>query len=129
MADSDEELQNYYVIKFENFIAIMKQTDSIYYILIDLLQNYIQEADPDDWESTPIPDLAAYFGVASELRLYLDELINNPTEKEIELSIKYDIKDILMTLEDLSAMNIMLEAMQEYEIRLYEDYKITTIVQ
>lgn len=129
MADGDEELRDYYVIKFENFMAIMKQTDSIYYVLMDLLQSYIQDADPTNWDATPIPDIAAYFGVASELRLYLDELINNPTDKEIELSIKYDIKDILMTLEDLSAMNIMLEAMQEYEIRLYEDHKITTIVQ
>jgi hypothetical protein len=129
MSDNDNELDNYYIIKFENFVALLRQTESIYNILVDLIQDYIQECDPYEWDKTPIPDLCAYLGVASELKLYLDDIINNPTEKEIELTIKYNLKDVLITLDDLAAMNVMLEAMQEYEVRVYQEHKITTVLQ
>lgn len=129
MSDNDNELENYYVIKFENFIALLKQTETIYNILVDLIQDYVQDSDPYEWDVTPIPDLCAYLGVANELKLYLDDIINNPTEKETELTIKHSLKDVLITLEDLAAMNTMLEAMQEYEIRIYEEHKISTVLQ
>ena len=129
MSDSENELGNYYVIKFENFIALLKQTESIYNVLVDLIQDYIQESDPYEWDKTPIPDLCAYLGVANEIKLYLDDIINNPTQEEIDLTVKYSLKDVLITVEDLAAMNVMLEAMQEYEIRIYEEHKITTVLQ
>jgi hypothetical protein len=129
MADNDNELDNYYVIKFENFIQLMKQTDSIYAVLKNLIKDIVDEIDVEEWEETAIPQLSGYLSVTHELKTYLDDIINNPTEKEVELTVKYDLKDVLITLEDLSAINIMLEAMQAYEVRLYDEHKITTIVQ
>lgn len=129
MAESDSELDNYYVIKFENFIELIKQTDAIYHIVANLLEEQTLANDTEEWYATAIPDLSGYFSIVTELKDYLDDIVNNPTEEEIKLIKKYNLSDILISIEDLSVLNHLLKSMQDYETRIYNLYKISTIVQ
>ena len=129
MAENDSELDNYYVIKFENFIELIKQTDAIYHIVANLLEEQTLANDTEEWYATAIPDLSGYFSIVTELKDYLDDIVNNPTEEEIKLIKKYNLSDILISIEDLSVLNHLLKSMQDYETRIYNLYKISTIVQ
>jgi hypothetical protein len=129
MSDENNELENYYVIKFENFINLVNQTDAVYHILSNLLQETTQKTDPEKWDTTALPEISAYYSVVNDLKNYLDDIINEPTEKEIELTVKYNLTDVLISVEDLAIVNSLLTEMQNHEQMLHEEYKINTIIQ
>jgi len=89
---SDEaELSQFYTIKLETFLEMIRQMDSLFFILSDLIkENAIKSIK--EWEETPIPELTGYFAAVNEIKKYLDDIINNPTEEEVELMIKYEIR-------------------------------------
>lgn len=126
---SDEtELSEFYTIKLETFLEMIRQMDSLFFILSHLIkENAIKSLK--EWEETPIPELTGYFAAVNEIKKYLDDIINNPTEEEVELMIKYEIKDVLISLSDLNAINIMFGAIQEFSDRLYEKHRIVTLIQ
>lgn len=125
----DNDLAQYYTIKFEKFIDMIKHIDRIYGVLSTLLKEHITNNDIDKWHETPIPELSGYFAAVNELKNYLDDIINNPTEEEIEIMIQHEIKDVLVSLSDLNALNIMYGAIEEFEQRLYEKHNIATNIQ
>jgi len=126
---SDEaELAQFYTIKLETFLEMTRQLDSLYYVLSNLIQEHAHKSI-GEWEETPIPELTGYFAAVNEIKKYLDDIINNPTEEEVEIMIKYEIKDVLISLSDLSAINVMFGAIEEFNDRLYEKHRIVTLVQ
>jgi hypothetical protein len=126
---SNNELAGYYTINFDKFIELVRQTEAIYNIVSDLLQDYIMGVYPDQWETSPVPELAGYYVAAYELKTFLDEIVNNPTEEEIRLTTKHKITDVLISLEDLAFLNSLVAVLQEYEKKLYQAYKIPTLIQ
>jgi hypothetical protein len=125
----ENELAQYYTINFEKFMEMIKQIDGLYNVLSALIKEYATANEISDWENTPIPELSGYFAAVNEIRSYLDDIINNPTEEEIELMIKHEIKDVIISLADLNALNTMFGAIQEFSDRLYEKHKIATNIQ
>jgi len=126
---SEKELAQYYTIKFEKFIEMIKQIDSLYAMLSTLLKEHVSKNEIENWSTTPIPELSGYFAAVNELKFYLDDIINNPSEEEIKIMIENEIKDVLVSLSDLNALNIMFGALQEFGDRLYEKHNIATNIQ
>lgn len=125
----ENELAQYYTIKFEKFMEMIKQIDGLYNVLSTLIKEHVTANEISDWEHTPIPELSGYFAAVNEIKNYLDDIINNPTEEEVELMIKHEIKDVIVSLSDLNTLNIMFSAIQEFSDRLYEKHKIATNIQ
>ena len=125
----ENELAQYYTINFEKFMEMIKQIDGLYSVLSALMKEHVTANDISDWGETPIPELSGYFAAVNELKNYLDDIINNPTEEEIELMIKHEIKDVIVSLSDLNSLNIMFGAIQEFSDRLYEKHNIATNIQ
>jgi hypothetical protein len=125
----ENELAQYYTIKFEKFMEMIKQIDGLYNVLSALIKEHVTANEINEWENTPIPELSGYFAAVNEIKNYLDDIINNPTEEEVELMIKHEIKDVIVSLSDLNALNIMFGAIQEFSDRLYEKHKIATNIQ
>jgi len=127
---SDEnELSQYYTIKFETFLQMIKQTDGLYSIASSLIKEHVTANDIEKWEETPIPELSGFFAAVHELKRYLEDIINNPTDEEIEIMIQNEIKDVVISISDLGAINIMFGAVQEFSDRLYNKHGIITNVQ
>jgi len=126
---SEKELAQYYTIKFEKFLEMVKQIDSLYGVLSTLLKEHVSRNEIENWSDTPIPELSGYFAAVNELKHYLDDIINNPTEEEIEIMVEHEIKDVLVSLSDLNAVNIMFGAIEEFGDRLYEKHNIATNIQ
>lgn len=126
---SETEQSQYYIIKFETFIEMVAQIDHSYNIIATLLKENINLQPIENWSSAPIPELCGYFAALSEIKIYLDDIINNPTEEETDIIIKNNIKDVLISISDLHAIDVMMGAIQEYENRLQEKHGITTNIQ
>lgn len=126
---AEKELAQYYTIKFETFLEMVKQIDSLYNVLTALIKEHVTNNEVDNWESTPIPELSGYFAAVCEVKNYLDDIVNNPTEEEIKIMIDREIKDVLISISDLNAVNILFGAIQEYSDRLYEKHGIATNIQ
>jgi len=125
----ENELAQYYTIKFEKFMEMIKQIDGLYNVLSTLIKEHVTANEISEWDRTPIPELSGYFAAVNEIKNYLDDIINNPTEEEVELMIKHEIKDVIISLSDLNALNIMFGAIQEFSDRLYDKHKIATNIQ
>lgn len=127
MADDqdNEDLKDYYVIKFEKFIQLMEQTEHKYQILADMVHEQAIDNEPDSWDETPIKAIMRTFIYISELRDFLEDKINNAQEEEIKLANKYNIKDVLMKTEELAQMNVLLVSAEQLEADLQLEYKIS----
>jgi hypothetical protein len=128
MADNeqdDEELKDYFVIKFEKFIELMEQIEHKYQITADLIHDKILATLPDFWDGTPIRDLMKFYTHVADARDFLENKVNNASGEEVKLAQKYNIKDILMRTEELARMNGLLLSVEELEAALEVEYKIS----
>lgn len=122
--NEDNELKGYYIIKFEKFIDLMEEIEHKYQIIADILHDKILGTLPEFWDESDIPDIIEFFANLKNIRDFLENKINNASEKDIELTKKYDIKDVLVTSDDLKKMNVLLLAEQELEADLEINHKI-----
>lgn len=124
-AKKDNPLNNYYVIKFEKYIDLLTEIETKYNILSDLLHDEVLKTLPEFWDNTPIPAIADCFVTVKDIRSFLDDKVNNASEEEVKLTKEYNIKDVLLSKDDLKKMNILLIAEEELEARLEVEYKIS----
>jgi hypothetical protein len=122
--DDAEDLSGYFVIKFEKFLELMEEIEHKYQITADLLHDKILGTLPEFWEGTEIPDLIEFFANVNDIRKFLEDKINNTSDEEIKLAAKYNIKDVLVTSQELAKMNALLMAEQELEADLELEHKI-----
>jgi hypothetical protein len=129
MSDGANELKGYYKLEFDTYIELIKEVDSMYFAASDLLHSYISSNDLDLWDNTPIPELADYYVAINDLRIFLDELINKPTEEELRLALKFKLNDLLLSEENLVLLDNMVSNTQYCEKRLYDIHKIVVTPQ
>ena len=122
--DEAEDLSGYFVIKFEKFLELMEEIEHKYQITADLLHDKILGTLPEFWEGTEIPDIIELFANINDIRKFLEDKINNASDEEIKLAAKYNIKDVLITSQELAKMNTLLMAEQELEADLELEHKI-----
>lgn len=122
-----EDLKGYYVIKFEKFIDLMNEIEHKYQIAADLLHDKILATLPEFWDDTEIPSLIEFFANLNDIRKFLENKINNPSDEEIKLTAKYDIKDVLLKDAELARMNALLLAEEQLESDLLIDHKISIV--
>lgn len=107
----------YYTIVFEKYMEIVVEIDKTYFIVSDHLKELIEKTKVEDWSSGPINDFIESYLLLDTYRAFLDDKINNPTDQEVELTIKNNIKDVLFTQEELGVMQqlyLTIEARKEY---------------
>lgn len=106
----------YYTIVFEKYMDIVTEVDKSYYILSDKLRELTQKIPIEDWYDSPIPDFIEVFLIADSCREFLDDKINNPSEEEIQITVKNEIKDVLFSKDQLQVLQqlyLSLEARKE----------------
>lgn len=119
------DLSNYYVVQFEKFIDLVTEVERKYYILCDLITAEVAKTNPAEWENTQLPALLECFVNVNDTRSFLSYKINNATDEEIKLAKENNIKDVLVTKEELQRMNVLLLAGEELEVSLFNDHKIS----
>ena len=112
----------YYTIVFDKYMEIVTDVDKTYFILCDKVKELVTNVKIDEWFESPIPDFIETYMLADAYRLFLDDKINNPTEKEVEITVKNNIKDVLFSKEELDTMQhfyLALEARKEMLLRVH----------
>jgi hypothetical protein len=120
-------LEDYYVIKFEKYIDLLTDIERKYNIISEILHDEVLKTLPEFWDNTPIPALAQCFATIVDIRSFLDDKINNTPEEEVKLAKENNIKDVLISKQDLQVMNVLLLAEQELSARLEVEHKIFLI--
>ena len=115
----------YYTIVFEKYMEIVTEIDKTYYILSDKLKDMIINTNIEDWYESSIPAFLESFMLIDSYRLFLDEKINNPTEQEVEITIKNNIKDVLFTKEELDVMHNFYLAVESRKEVLLQNYNFS----
>lgn len=115
----------YYTIVFEKYMEIVTEIDKTYYILSDKLKDMIINTNIEDWYESSIPAFLESFMLIDSYRLFLDEKINNPTEQEVEITIKNNIKDVLFTKEELDVMQNFYLAVESRKEVLLQNYNFS----
>ena len=113
---SRKKVVQYYTIVFEKYMEVVAEVDKTYYILCDRLKEMVEITKIEDWYDSPIPEFIESYLLADSYRVFLDEKINNPTEEEVEVTLKNNIKDVLFTKDELGTMQhfyLALEARKE----------------
>ena len=118
----------YYTIVFEKYMDIVSDVDKTYYILCDKLKEMISETKTEEWYESPIPEFVESYLLVDSYRMFLDDKINNPTEQEVEITVKNNIKDVLFTQEELNAMQNFYMALEARKEALLRNYNFSCFV-
>ena len=116
----------YYTIVFEKYMEVVLEVDKAYYILGDKLKELITTLKVEDWYESPIPDFVESFLLVDSYRAFLDDKINNPTEQEVEITVKNNIKDVLFTKDELGVMQHFYLAMEGRKEMLLQKYNFSS---
>ncbi len=114
----------YYTMVFEKFMEIMSNNASDYYVISQLLKETIGDKSVEKWEETEIPDLMETFVVVRAFRDILENKINHPTKEETEFIVKHNIKDVLLTEEDLMKIQGYVMTVQEQKNILFSKHNL-----
>jgi len=112
----------YYTIVFEKYMEIVTEVDKTYFILSDKLKDMISTTNIEEWYESPIPQFLETFLLVDSYRAFLDDKINNPTDQEVEITIKNNIKDVLFTKDELDVMQhfyLAVEARKEMLLQTF----------
>ena len=112
----------YYTIVFEKFIDLITESERYYFMLGLQLKEYINEVKMEDWDSSPVPDFMETIVILQALRQFLDNKINKPNEEEIKFATANNIKDVLVTAEELAVLQSMVITLEDQKELLKSQY-------
>jgi len=118
----------YYTIVFEKYMDIVSDVDKTYYILSDKLKEMISSTKIEDWYDSEIPEFLETFLLTVSYRVFLDDKINNPTEQEVEVIVKNNIKDVLFTKEELEVMQQLYLTLESRKVALLQNYNFSCFI-
>jgi len=114
--------KQFYTIQFEKYMEVVEEVNKVYYILGDKIKDLVINTPVENWLDSPISDFFDVFVLVDSYRIFLDEKVNNPSEEEVEFTIKYNIKDVLFNKEELGVMQqffLSIEARREILLQNY----------
>jgi hypothetical protein len=76
----------------------------------------------EDWDSSPVPDFMETIVILQALRQFLDNKINKPNEEEIKFATANNIKDVLVTAEELAVLQSMVITLEDQKELLKSQY-------
>jgi hypothetical protein len=124
MSDENDELKGYFTVTEERIRELLQNTNTMYYVIADMLQENIIGIEISEWEDQPIHALMQYYMSLVNLRTMVNTMINNPPKEIVRLAKKNKINGILVKGEDLLQLNqTLLESEQACKI-LETDYKV-----
>jgi hypothetical protein len=124
MSDENDELKGYFTVTEEKIRELLQNTNTMYYVIADMLQENIIGIEISEWEDQPIHALMQYYMSLVNLRTMVNTMINNPPKEIVRLAKKNKINGILVKGEDLLQLNqTLLESEQACKI-LETDYKV-----
>jgi hypothetical protein len=112
----------YYTIVFEKFIDLITESERYYFMLAQQLKEYVAEVKMEDWDESPIPDFMETMVILQALRQFLDNKINKPSEEEVKFATANNIKDVLVTAEELSLLQSMVITLEDQKELLKSQY-------
>lgn len=116
----------YYTILFEKYIEILEEVNKFHYLLSDKIKDLVNSTIIDQWTESPLPEFMEAFTVVDSYKIFLDEKINNPSEEEIVFTTKNNIKDVLFTQQELTAMQDLYLQIQARKLLLKQNYGFST---
>ncbi len=119
----DNELDGYFVIKPEKINQLAGDTERMYHMVSDTLQDAVVSSDIREWQDSAIPLLMEYYLALRDLKLLIYNTINNPPKNIIKMMKKHNIKDFL--IKDLLTLNQTLLETETLEKDLMIEYKIS----
>ena len=114
--------KQFYTIQFEKYMEVVEEINNTHYILSDKIKDLVTSTAIENWCDSPIPDFFDVFVLIDSYRVFLDEKVNNPSEEEVEFTVKYNIKDVLFNKEELGVMQqffLSVEARKEILLQNY----------
>lgn len=124
MSDENDELKGYFTVTDEKVRELLQNTNTMYYVIADMLQENIIGIEISEWDDQPIHALMQYYMSLANLRIMINTMINNPPKEIVRLAKKNKINGILVKGEDLLQLNqTLLESEQACKF-LETEYKI-----
>ncbi len=114
--------RQYYTIQFEKYMEIVEEINKTYYILSDKIKELAETVPVERWSEYEIADFFDTFVLIDSYRIFLDEKVNNPSEEEVEFTVKHNIKDVLFNKDELALMQqlfLTVEAKKEFLLNNY----------
>lgn len=112
----------YYTIIFEKFIDLVSETERYHFMLALQMKEYITDIKMEDWDTSPIPDFMETMVILRALRELLDKKINSPSEEETKFATANNIKDVLVTKEELALLQSFVITLEEQKELLKQQY-------
>jgi hypothetical protein len=127
MADKKQKIQ-YYTMVTEKFLDILDAVTQEQMVVSDILKESVSTVKIDKWNEKETSDVIETYVVMNSFKKLLENKIRNPTKEEIKFANEHDIKDVLLTEEELITVQRFIVSVAEQKDILYIDHNISLTV-
>ena len=118
--------EQYYTVVFEKYLEVLEEVDRFYIMLADKLKELTTRVPIVEWADSPIPDFTEAYTHIYSFSMFLDEKINNPSDEEIQFTVKNNVKDVLFREDELAVMQKSYIQMQAIKQMLYNVHNFSS---
>jgi hypothetical protein len=123
-----QEKAKYYKIEFDKFIDLTIEIINLNTILSDYIKQNVPQLDIEFWDTSSLPYFMESYVVGKQFKDLLEDKINNPSQAELDYSLKNNTKDILLTKDELSKMQGYIMALEDLKSILHLEFGINLTV-
>jgi len=118
----------YYTITLNKVLNLLTDSDRCTRMFSDTVKNMVQKYDIENWDSTPLSDYMDAYLNAKVLKDFISKKIKEPDEKLVEFAAKNKIDGILLTKNELTMLQTLVNNFEETKEYLQKNYGFSTML-
>jgi hypothetical protein len=115
----------YYTMTTERFMDILRNVQQDHVLVSDLVKDSVMSVDIENWDEKETTDLIETFVVVNSFKKLLETKLRNPPKEQVDFAKQHNITDVLITGEELFAIQRFVTSLNEQKEILDYDHKIS----
>jgi|688.fasta_scaffold70981_7 hypothetical protein len=119
----------YYTITLEKALNLLIDSDRCSRLFAESVKSLIEKyKDIKDWNDSPLPDYMDSYLNAKVLKDFMQKKIEQPDDKLVEFAAKNNIKGVLLTANELSLLQSLVNNHEEGKEYMNKTYGFSTML-
>jgi hypothetical protein len=127
MTEKKQKVQ-YYTMVTEKYLEILDSVTQEHSVISDILKESVSTVKINKWNESETSDIIETYVVINSFKKLLENKLKNPTKEEIKFANEHNIKDVLLTEQELITIQRFIVSLSEQKDLLYVDHKISLTV-
>lgn len=118
----------YYTITLNKALNLLTDSDRCTRMFADTVKGMVVKYSVENWDETPLPDYMDAYLNAKVLKDFITKKIKEPDERLVEFAAKNKIDGVLLTRNELTMLQNLVNNFEETKEYLNKNYGFSTLL-